>query len=1247
MLNKKIVSYAQNFEDVMLWRVFKNIKNGTYIDVGANDPLQDNTTKIFYDNNWSGINIEPINEHFIDLKKDRSRDINLDCLVGEKKQEKVEFFVSNVRGLSTTRIQKSKSSLYKDIKYEIDYKKMLSLNDILTTTKLKEIHFLKIDTEGSEEEVLKGLDLSMYRPWIILVESNNSQGMNDESDKCELLLKNASYSCVYYDGINKFYLANEHDKYKKYFNAPPNVNDNFVKYLELKNAENVEIHNKNHEIKLLNEGTQTLSNKVISLSNAISEYNKKISILETNISDIDKVNKILEDKIYEKSKEETSLNIKITEQKNQIKSLNVIEQNYNAIINSGFWKYTAFIRKILEKKNSFFNLKIILIKFLSLLYSSINKHPKLKASIRRISGIDSYPGLKLKIKKLIYSQSYNYSTSPKKSFHLNKAVYKNNYEVREYTYTYENYIKSHKTTSFKPKYFPILNKLSSSQHTKLNTKYFIFVDETIKLEINTGVQRLVRELSSRLSKRLEDILFIKWNKELNFFSIINEEDYKKLINFYEINPKLIIPAIYKKKFSNSDLGELLRNQNLIVPEIPYMYHRDQSLCIKVIEVARKHNMFSTFIFYDATPLHQETLKDITEMHAFYMKSLLLSNNVISISDTAKNDLNDYWEKIENSPARFNPTITTIHLGVKTNIKEYDHYNDHNNKIILSVGTIERWKNQRSLVNAFIKYLENNINSEWKLYLVGNISNEEQVYLSDKINKFQNNIKYLGRVDEDELDKLYKECSFTVFPSTMEGFGLPIIESLSYGKPCICANFGAMSEIANDKITYQVDTTNIDVLKDSIQSLINDNHLFSSYSNAIRSHKLKSWDDYTDELLENIKNHNNIGNSIKKIFYCVTDTATYEKNTGIQRVVRQLGRELLNNQVKLIPIKWSSKDKDFVSISNKEKKHLSNWNGPGIKNWCNGTLNELDTGSQKWILIPEVMNYFSNTEWKYFFEKIKQYNLKSACIFYDAIPWKLNKFYDDEISKMHANYMQNISLFDKIYCISKTVRDDLMNFLFSFNIRTPDILNRVIAIELAADFDGRPRSIENHENNKSQTYKILSVGTVEPRKNHLNLIQAIKIVNSKTEFDFELIIIGNNNFKDLEGRIENEIKDIKNISWIKNVNDQELIELYKDSYFSVYPSIEEGFGIPIIESLWYGKPCICHNSSASYEVSLGGGCIAIDVNKPDEIAGAIINLLESKKLYDIKLSELHNRKFKSWKVYASEVIANLDHQPYYN
>ena len=54
-----IVSYSQNFEDVMLWRALKDVENGFYIDVGANHPAIDSVTKLFYENGWSGINIEP------------------------------------------------------------------------------------------------------------------------------------------------------------------------------------------------------------------------------------------------------------------------------------------------------------------------------------------------------------------------------------------------------------------------------------------------------------------------------------------------------------------------------------------------------------------------------------------------------------------------------------------------------------------------------------------------------------------------------------------------------------------------------------------------------------------------------------------------------------------------------------------------------------------------------------------------------------------------------------------------------------------------------------------------------------------------------------------------------------------------------------------------------------------------------------------------------------------------------------
>lgn len=63
------ISYAQNYEDVMLWRALKHIANGFYIDVGAAWPDKHSVTKAFYDRGWRGINIEPNPVHHASLVK--------------------------------------------------------------------------------------------------------------------------------------------------------------------------------------------------------------------------------------------------------------------------------------------------------------------------------------------------------------------------------------------------------------------------------------------------------------------------------------------------------------------------------------------------------------------------------------------------------------------------------------------------------------------------------------------------------------------------------------------------------------------------------------------------------------------------------------------------------------------------------------------------------------------------------------------------------------------------------------------------------------------------------------------------------------------------------------------------------------------------------------------------------------------------------------------------------------------------
>jgi len=87
-----MVSYAQNFEDVMLARVFKGReKPGFYIDVGAMDPTDGSTTRHFYDLGWHGINIEPDSRFYERLVANRTRDINLNVALGEAHETRTFF----------------------------------------------------------------------------------------------------------------------------------------------------------------------------------------------------------------------------------------------------------------------------------------------------------------------------------------------------------------------------------------------------------------------------------------------------------------------------------------------------------------------------------------------------------------------------------------------------------------------------------------------------------------------------------------------------------------------------------------------------------------------------------------------------------------------------------------------------------------------------------------------------------------------------------------------------------------------------------------------------------------------------------------------------------------------------------------------------------------------------------------------------------------------------------------------------
>ena len=79
-----MILYVQNQEDVLLNRVFQGLSDGFYIDVGANDPVVDSVTKLFYDRGWTGINVEPDENCWRRLDSSRPRDRNLNLGLSDR-----------------------------------------------------------------------------------------------------------------------------------------------------------------------------------------------------------------------------------------------------------------------------------------------------------------------------------------------------------------------------------------------------------------------------------------------------------------------------------------------------------------------------------------------------------------------------------------------------------------------------------------------------------------------------------------------------------------------------------------------------------------------------------------------------------------------------------------------------------------------------------------------------------------------------------------------------------------------------------------------------------------------------------------------------------------------------------------------------------------------------------------------------------------------------------------------------------
>lgn len=191
------ISYSQEGEDLILWRIFNSKKDGFYIDVGAHHPKRLSNTYIFSQYGWKGINIDPNPNSIALFNEERPWDINICGAVAQSKKT-IAYYLFNESALNTCDELVAKKIISDNQfsllgKTEVQCFKLCDLLDAHINPS-QHIDFLNIDVEGLDLDVLQTNNWEKYRPSIILVELRNSTLKQIINSELNLFLEKINYT---------------------------------------------------------------------------------------------------------------------------------------------------------------------------------------------------------------------------------------------------------------------------------------------------------------------------------------------------------------------------------------------------------------------------------------------------------------------------------------------------------------------------------------------------------------------------------------------------------------------------------------------------------------------------------------------------------------------------------------------------------------------------------------------------------------------------------------------------------------------------------------------------------------------------------------------------------------------------------------------------------------------------------------------------------------------------------------------
>jgi glycosyltransferase involved in cell wall biosynthesis len=336
-----------------------------------------------------------------------------------------------------------------------------------------------------------------------------------------------------------------------------------------------------------------------------------------------------------------------------------------------------------------------------------------------------------------------------------------------------------------------------------------------------------------------------------------------------------------------------------------------------------------------------------------------------------------------------------------------------------------------------------------------------------------------------------------------------------------------------------------------------------------------------------------------IFFDLTKTGRSGHRSGLMRVSARLAEELGPTAQ---PVSWATWDR------------------------------RMDAGD--WFLTSEL---FSEEERPGLTEFLAAHSRQTAAIFHDAIPLKHPHITWPQSVARHPSYLKLLAKFGRVWAVSAASRDELLGFWGWQGLAK---MPPVEVLSLGADFNRSARS--RRMDGARRAASLVSVGILEPRKNQMLLLNAAETLWSEG-LVFELNIVGrvNPHFgAPILARIRALKKRFQGLCYHAAADDAAVATLYARARASVFPTIAEGCGLPLLESLWQGVPCLCSDLPVLRENAAAGGCWAVATNDLFAWTEALRHLLTD----DLRVAQLElevaTRSLPIWAEAASQLRSVL-------